>query len=430
MRFNPMSVVPLCRRDTLVAKQPGNCSDRDIMLQQSNGERVSEPMRMHIDAGFAPYRVESPAKTLDARFKITVTRPAPEEVIFAFNRHFQQRVNCGLAQSECDIFAGLERSNYKPAGFKVQARTFEYGSVRNSEAGVQQQQNQALRSKSVPFVPVERFTRVQNGLDFRLFERQSSRRVILHLLHDCGRILSHPVSIFAVPAEAPERFQFLAQRFATRRCRGNGTVAFPSSRTFQLGLTIGNVVLLSFTRSAGPKSGHKIYRNTRSAKTMVPVAMHNKRSKSIFVAGNGGMLKAPGPAIRQIIRQGFFQGFVFALVGQFRHERAGKLPLCPGPIAGPHGLSRSLAVDEFVTPDRAATLGSLAALSGLGTGRSVPSPEKNVSHSFGYYQKCWHKIGTVQNQPCNLLILNDLTWGGWWGLNPRHPEPQSGATTN
>ena len=21
-------------------------------------------------------------------------------------------------------------------------------------------------------------------------------------------------------------------------------------------------------------------------------------------------------------------------------------------------------------------------------------------------------------------------WGGWWGLNPRHPEPQSGATTN
>ena len=22
------------------------------------------------------------------------------------------------------------------------------------------------------------------------------------------------------------------------------------------------------------------------------------------------------------------------------------------------------------------------------------------------------------------------SWGGWWGLNPRHPEPQSGATTN
>jgi hypothetical protein len=21
-------------------------------------------------------------------------------------------------------------------------------------------------------------------------------------------------------------------------------------------------------------------------------------------------------------------------------------------------------------------------------------------------------------------------WGGWWDLNPRHPEPQSGATTN
>ena len=26
--------------------------------------------------------------------------------------------------------------------------------------------------------------------------------------------------------------------------------------------------------------------------------------------------------------------------------------------------------------------------------------------------------------------LAGLAWGGWWDLNPRHPEPQSGATTN
>jgi hypothetical protein len=25
---------------------------------------------------------------------------------------------------------------------------------------------------------------------------------------------------------------------------------------------------------------------------------------------------------------------------------------------------------------------------------------------------------------------SNLVWGGWWDLNPRHPEPQSGATTN
>jgi hypothetical protein len=31
---------------------------------------------------------------------------------------------------------------------------------------------------------------------------------------------------------------------------------------------------------------------------------------------------------------------------------------------------------------------------------------------------------------CNLLILKGKHWGGRWGLNPRHPEPQSGATTN
>ena len=28
------------------------------------------------------------------------------------------------------------------------------------------------------------------------------------------------------------------------------------------------------------------------------------------------------------------------------------------------------------------------------------------------------------------LALTQVIWGGWWGLNPRLPEPQSGATTN
>jgi hypothetical protein len=100
-----------------VAQQPGHRSDRDIMLQQSNGKRVSEPVGMNVNAGFAPYGVQSPAKALDASFKITVTRPAPEEVIFAFNRHFQQSVNRGLAQSECHIFASLERPHYKSSRF-------------------------------------------------------------------------------------------------------------------------------------------------------------------------------------------------------------------------------------------------------------------------------------------------------------------------
>src|ERR1051326_4461881 len=27
-------------------------------------------------------------------------------------------------------------------------------------------------------------------------------------------------------------------------------------------------------------------------------------------------------------------------------------------------------------------------------------------------------------------FFSGLAWGGWWDLNPRHPEPQSGATTN
>ncbi len=430
MGFNPVSIVPLGRRHALVAQQPGNRSDRDIMLQQPDSERVSEPMGMNVNAGFAPYGVQSPAKALDASFKITVTRPAPEEVIFAFNRHFKERVNRRLAQRECDIFASLERPNYKSARLNVEARALEHRNIRNSKAGIQQKQDQAFRSKRVSFVPVERFTRLQNSFDLRLFERQSSRCVILYLFDHCGRVLSHPVSVLAVSAEAPQRFQFLSQSFSTRRGGDNRAVAIPSSRTFQLCGAIRNMTLLSFTRPAGPKSGHQVYRNTRSPKTMVLTTMHNKRSESIFVTENGGRLQAPGAAICQITGHGFFQGFVFALVSQFRRERAGKLPLCSGPVSGLHGLSRSLAVDESVTPNGAITLGSLAAFSGLGTGWSVPSPEENVCHSFGYYQNFWHKLGTGQNQVCKLLILKDLTWGGWWGLNPRHPEPQSGATTS
>jgi hypothetical protein len=30
----------------------------------------------------------------------------------------------------------------------------------------------------------------------------------------------------------------------------------------------------------------------------------------------------------------------------------------------------------------------------------------------------------------NLLKIKAEIWGGWRDLNPRHPEPQSGATTN
>src|SRR6185503_16021507 len=39
--------------------------------------------------------------------------------------------------------------------------------------------------------------------------------------------------------------------------------------------------------------------------------------------------------------------------------------------------------------------------------------------------------------PCSSCIYHYYrriyrlkVWGGWWDLNPRHPEPQSGATTN
>ena len=148
MGFNPVSVVPLGSGDTLVAQQPGNRPDRDIMLQQPNSERVSEPMGMNVNAGFAPYGVQGPAKALDASFKITVTRPAPEEVIFAFNRHFKERVNRRLAQRECDIFTSLERPNYKSARLKVEARTLEHRNIRNSKAGIQQKQDQAFRSKA------------------------------------------------------------------------------------------------------------------------------------------------------------------------------------------------------------------------------------------------------------------------------------------
>jgi hypothetical protein len=36
----------------------------------------------------------------------------------------------------------------------------------------------------------------------------------------------------------------------------------------------------------------------------------------------------------------------------------------------------------------------------------------------------------VPIRSCKLLIMKGDYWGGWWDSNPRHPEPQSGATTN
>jgi hypothetical protein len=48
--------------------------------------------------------------------------------------------------------------------------------------------------------------------------------------------------------------------------------------------------------------------------------------------------------------------------------------------------------------------------------RGAASPTSSIC---GRLRRTWTSSG-----------LTDKSWGGWWDLNPRHPEPQSGATTN
>ncbi len=431
MRFNPVRVISLSGGDALVSEQARNCSDRRIMLQQSDGKGVPEAMGMHVNSRFSAYRIERSTQALNASFKVAFSLTCPKEILFIFNRSCKQGFNCRLAKNKGDVFTGFQGSHNKTVRLQIETSSSEFSGVRDTKAGVEQQQHQRFGSKGISFAPVERLARFEYGVDFLLFKRQSAQRIVFYLLNHRSRVLRHPIPVFAELAKSTKSFQFFAKRFAARSFRNNRAFAAPPSGALKGSRTIGRMFLLCLAWSVGSKRGNQIHRNVFGCKAPSLITECRERLQCVEVAPNRRRFQTSRLAIGQVILDRLINSFsLYGVDYLLRLDHRRKHPLGAGPVAGLHRLARTHSIHTLVAPNGAIALRAFATFFGLRAFWRVAPEQENVRRQNGFYQKPWHVFGTVRNSDCNYMILITLGWGGWWGLNPRHPEPQSGATTN
>jgi hypothetical protein len=275
MGFDPMSVIPLRGDDAFVPQQSRNRPDGRVMFQKSNRESISESMRVNVNTGLSTDGIQCSPKAFDAGIQVTLPFAAPKEVVLVFNRHREQSFHGGRAKDKRHVVTGFQRTYQKPACFQVKATPFKFRDIGNAKARIEQEQHERLGAKPVPFVLVDRITGANDVVNFRPFERKSTRRFVLHLLHTHCRVLRHPVSVFAETTEAPQTFKFFPERLAARLCGGHGAIAVPPAGPLEQSRAIWSVFLLHLAASAGSETANQIHRNLAGIKTIVRVAKAN-----------------------------------------------------------------------------------------------------------------------------------------------------------
>src|SRR5689334_15964559 len=95
------------------------------------------------------------------------------------------------------------------------------------------------------------------------------------------------------------------------------------------------------------------------------------------------------------------------------------------PIPGLQRFPDRPRVQHSIAPNRTGAFRDLLAIREILAIWRMTPVEIN-SHRCAY---CTFSC-TTDEMARKSLIIRYLVWGGWWDSNPRHPEPQSGATTN
>lgn len=166
--------MPFSSFHTLMTEQQLNGAQWGFVFQQSNRECVAESVGVAVYRGQSPEYIQGAPETTNRCTQFA--SPIPEEVLIGFLRELFECKKNSHGNADIQRVPGLLLSEQYPAGGHIHLRTSELDRITDSQAGIQQHQNEGTCSKlgslkNVPVVVLYLVRRCQKSINITLLKR-------------------------------------------------------------------------------------------------------------------------------------------------------------------------------------------------------------------------------------------------------------------